>query len=253
MRLKITFRYILAFIALNFVMGELHEQAHIQAGYLLCGCYGERDFNVWATCDHCESYWTFLAALAGPVFSCSLMWLGARWMLRSVDAGRRMLGFALLFANLPFARIFTALTGHGDEQKVMAALFPGMDPLLIHWITALLVLFICLPPIVIAARVLASRNRIALVTCFSIVPLIDGLYYHHIFLNWLLKKGIASGTLLLGTPSLVLLHFLLMLLLWIAFRNHLSGRVEPGRSQSPIPGLTEQNSSPNCFSGFVLN
>jgi hypothetical protein len=210
-------------------MGELHEQAHIQTGYFICRCYGVRDFSVWATCEHCTSRWAFLATLAGPIFSCCLMWVGAIWMLNRMNGRRRNLGFALLFANLPFARIFTALTGHGDEHVVMGVLFPGLNPGQLHWVTALLVSLICLPPIIIAARALAIRHRVALVVCFSIVPLVYGMYYHHIFLNWLLKKGVASEPLLLGTPSLILLHFLLMLLVWIAFRRSLSRIVTPNR------------------------
>lgn len=46
MQIKITFRYVMAFFALNMIMGELHEQAHINAGYFICGCYGPRNFNV---------------------------------------------------------------------------------------------------------------------------------------------------------------------------------------------------------------
>ena len=82
MQIKITFRYVIAFFALNMSMGELHEQAHINTGYFICGCYGPRNFNVWTTCEQCVlQQWSFLATLAGPLFSYSLMWLGA-WVDR---------------------------------------------------------------------------------------------------------------------------------------------------------------------------
>ena len=83
MQIKITFRYVIAFFALNMIMAELHEQAHINTGYFICGCYGPRNFNVWTTCEQCVlPQWSFLATLAGPLFSCSLMWLGT-WQVSS--------------------------------------------------------------------------------------------------------------------------------------------------------------------------
>jgi len=67
----------------------------------------------------------------------------------------------------------------------------------------------------IAYRKLKAPKRFLLITGFAIIPLIYGMLYHHIFLNWLLEKGIASDNYILGTPFLILLHFLLMLLLLI--------------------------------------
>jgi hypothetical protein len=51
MPIKITWQYIIAFIALHMIMGELYEQVHINTGYFIFGCYGPRDFNVWQTCE----------------------------------------------------------------------------------------------------------------------------------------------------------------------------------------------------------
>ena len=227
MQIKITFRYVMAFFALNMIMGELHEQVHINTGYFICGCYGPRNFNVWATCEQCVSQqWSFLATLAGPLFSCSLMWLGAWWIAKSSNNKKRILGFSLLFSNLPFARIFTALVGGGDEKVVIQAISGNEDPFISKLIAVLIVTIICLPPMIIAYRKSDVQNRFLLITGFAIIPLIYGMLYHHIFLNWLLKKGIVSDSYILGTPSLILLHFLLMLLLLIFFRK---GLLQPGK------------------------
>ena len=227
MQIKITFRYIMAFFALNMIMGELHEQVHINTGYFICGCYGPRNFNVWATCEQCVSQqWSFLATLAGPLFSCSLMWLGAWWVAKSSNNIKRILGFSLLFSNLPFARIFTALVGGGDEKVVIQAISGNIDPFISKLIAVLIVTTICLPPMIIAYKKSDVTYRFLLITGFAIIPLIYGMLYHHIFLNWLLKKGIASNSYILGTPSLILLHFLLMLLLLIFFRK---GLLQPGK------------------------
>jgi hypothetical protein len=222
MQIKLTIRFIIAFFALNMIMAELHEQAHINTGYFICGCYGPRDFNVWATCEQCPSQkWAFLATLAGPLFSCSLMWLGAWLIANSSNHKKKIAGFSILFANLPFARIFTALIGGGDEKVVIQALSGHTDPFISKLIAAFIVTLICLPPMIIAYRKLNVPNRLLFIIGFAVIPLIYGMLYHHIFLNWLLKQGIASNSYILGTPFLILLHFLLMLLLLFFFRKDL--------------------------------
>jgi hypothetical protein len=226
MRIKIAFPYIMAFFALNMIMGELHEQAHINTGYFICGCYGERNFNVWTTCEQCAlQQWSFLATLAGPLFSCSLMWLGAGWISNRSNPQKGIIGFSLLFSNLPFARIFTALVGGGDEKVVVQAISGNADPFFTRLFTGLIVTIICLPPMIIAYRNLNCRNRLLWITAFAIIPLIYGMLYEHIFLNRLLEKDIASGSYMLGTPSLILLHFLLMLLLLAFFRKGLQAGI----------------------------
>ena len=46
MRLHIGWKYVLGFLALNGMVSELHEQAHMTTGRIVHGCYGPRDFNV---------------------------------------------------------------------------------------------------------------------------------------------------------------------------------------------------------------
>ena len=159
------------------------------------------------------------------------MWLGAWWIAKSSNNKKRILGFSLLFSNLPFARIFTALVGGGDEKVVIQAISGDADPFISKLMAVLIVTIICLPPMIIAYRKSDVQNRFLLITGFAIIPLIYGMLYHHIFLNWLLKKGIASNSYILGTPSLILLHFLLMLLLLIFFRKGLlSGKKDIPRA-----------------------
>ena len=165
MRIKLTLPFVRGFFALNMIMAELHEQVHIQTGYLMCGCYGPRDFNVWATCEHCSlQHWTFLATLAGPLFSCSLMWLGTWWVAKSSNPQRIILGFLLIFANLPFARIITAVAGGGDEKVVIQAVSGIADPLVRRLVTVLVVTSICLPPMMIAFSKLNVQKRFLWIT-----------------------------------------------------------------------------------------
>jgi hypothetical protein len=223
MSFRISWQFVLAFIALNMFLGELHEQAHITTGYFICGCYGARDFSVWSTCDNCaHSDWSYLATLAGPVYSFILMWLGALWFARSTNIFKKALGFSILFANLPFARLFTALTGGGDEKVVLQHL-TGMDhsSLFPKIMAVLIVGVLAIPPVILVYRNLTNKMRGWIIAAFLVLPLIYGMLYHHMFLNYLLHKGIGSGTVIPGSPTIIIIHTLVMLLIVLLFRKAL--------------------------------
>src|ERR1700712_1157986 len=116
MKIKISFSYIISFLLLTIVMLELHEMVHISVGRIICGCWGTRDFNVWHLCDECSTNHSFswLAILAGPVFSFAIMWLGMFW-LSSNNQQKKAIGFSFIFSNIPFGRISEAIKGSGDE------------------------------------------------------------------------------------------------------------------------------------------
>ena len=68
MRLRPTWKSLLAFVALLFFVGEAHELVHTGLGRLLCGCWGARDFNGWSLCANYQTghVWTnFAATYAG--------------------------------------------------------------------------------------------------------------------------------------------------------------------------------------------
>ena len=118
MPVRVTFRYLLAFAALVLVSSELHEQAHITVGRLVCGCYGPRDFNVWTTGTPCANpSLTVLASIAGPIFSYSLMATGV-WLLARGEDARRAVGWALVFA--PLNSTTHALAAHFATEALTA-------------------------------------------------------------------------------------------------------------------------------------
>lgn len=223
MKLRITWQYVVAFFALNMIMGELHEQVHITTGYLICGCYGPRDISSWNTCEECtHASWAFLATALGPLFSYSLMWLGVWLFTRSKNVSKRSFGFSLLFANLPFARIFTALVGGGDEKVFIHHLLGESTPIIFaKVIAAIIVLLICLPPIIIIGKKITNSRRWLIITGFLVIPLMYGILYQRMFINQLLKQGIGADTFLLGTPNIILLHFAFMLVLLFLFYKRL--------------------------------
>ncbi|TFW13758.1 hypothetical protein E4L96_19290 [Massilia arenosa] len=209
MQVKLGWKFIFAFFALNGVVSELHEQAHITTGRVITGCYGPRDFNVWESCAANADVLPWAAPLAGPLFSYLVMWLGV-WLLRA--AGTRSLGLALVFAPLPFARILTAAMGGGDEKIFLLRLTQdALAPGAARWGALLITLLLAGPPIVLAWRALRNRWRTAYVAGFCVLPLLVIWAYKLRFLNGLLQQGVLAEPVVAGTPLFVLLVLGLML------------------------------------------
>jgi hypothetical protein len=232
LHLRITLPYLLVMLALMICSGELHEQTHITTGYFICGGYGPRDFNVWQTIKPCAApSLAFLATLAGPLWSYLVMWTGAGLLIKAKSAAYRIIGFSLVFAPLPFARIFTAVMGGGDEKVVLRALTgDSLSPETLKILAALIVTTICLPPILIAWRSIGNRFAFLYPLGFSVLPLIVLGLYVLTFLNNLLANGFLSSVAILGTPTLILLHFAVMAMLLVFGRKRL---LELNRDYNP--------------------
>lgn len=210
LNLKLTFKYLAAFFLLTLILGELHEQVHINTGWMVCGGYGARDFNAWKTAAECaRPSLAFLATAVGPLFSYAVIWLGAILLMKAKSADFKSVGFTLIFAALPFARIFTAAMGGGDEKVVLRHFFDAtFDPSMIKTIAFFMVTAVCLPPMIIAAKYIKNRFSVLYVAGFSILPLIVLSAYVLTFLNSVLSSGFLSAAPFLGTPLLVIFHFL---------------------------------------------
>ena len=223
MTLRLTLRYLLAFILLLLVMMEMHEIVHISVGWMICGCWGPRDFNVWELCDACEKSETlgWIATMAGPLFSFALMWLGMFW-LSSVNSKKVAVGFSLIFSNIPFGRITTVMMGGGDEMVVVRH-FMAADFSRIQMICGgtLIVLALGVPPIVKAFRIIQNKRAWIYIVGFLTLPLLFLLVYTLIGLNTLLVSGFLASPWIMGTPVLITLHTSIALIFLITFRRNL--------------------------------
>lgn len=235
MKLRLTAGYVLAFLLLNLVVSESHELAHILTGGAVCGCFGERSFNVWETCATCaHPHLAFLASAAGPVWSYCLMWLGAA-LLRSAAPTRQALGFSLLFAALPFARIFTTATGAGDEIVLLRMLLQTPTPSLLAQLPVLaLVLLLAGTPILLAYRRIRNRHAGLWVAGFCVAPLLFQLLYIFKLLNGLLAQGILAAPWLFQMPLLITLHTVLVATLLILLRKQLLTLTTERRPLHPV-------------------
>jgi hypothetical protein len=131
------------------------------------------------------------------------------WLLLRGDAVRRAVGWTLVFAPLPFARLFTAALGGGDEKTALRMLLPesvGMGS--VRMLALIVVATLAVPPLVVAWRSLRDGRRWLPFVGFLIGPMLFSFVWNHILMNRVLAAGVLSETVLLGTPTLILLHTL---------------------------------------------
>jgi hypothetical protein len=216
MKLHLTPKNILDFFVFAMLMGEAHEISHFLVGKIVCGCWpASRDFNAWSLCEGCPlDHW---ATITGPLFSMTLAWTGM-FLLRSSDAGRQSIGFALIWANVPQARIMTVLMGGGDEKVFWRAITQGtFAEEHFRVIAIVFVLIIALPPIIASFRTVQNRLGWLYNIGFMIVPLLVLGLYGFVFLNGLLEGGFLADVWIMGTPLFITAHTVLMLVLLLAF------------------------------------
>lgn len=213
--LNLNGKSLLAFFFLLLLLAELHELAHIFTGYAFCGCWGERDFNVWGLCEGCrdENPWAIVATFAGPFFTFGLIWLGRYW-LKGQDARKQILGFILIFANLPVARIITALMGGGDEVYGLSIVLGNEANWHFIWgLGVVIVLALSLPPLLTAWKAIANTHRWAYFMGFLILPMLLIVLVIFVGLNGLLAQGVLATPLIWGTPLLISVHTVIVILL----------------------------------------
>jgi len=232
MKLKLTIQYIIAFLALTFVMHEFHEIVHTSVGRLICGCWGERDFNVWGLCAGCseEKPIALIATFAGPIFTFIIIWIGAFLLSMHQPDKRRKLGFALVFANLPFARILTASMGGGDEVYGLSHLMDYNNAWLIGLLAIVLIVAF---PLYRAFMFIKNKRRVGWFLLFFLAPTFIDLLLILGVMNSLLSNGVLSDYWILGSPMIVTIWTIsVVVLLVFTWRYLLVVEEDPIRLQS---------------------
>lgn len=217
-----------AFVALLFVHNELHEISHTAVGRLICGAWGPRNFNSWRLACR-KTPEIVLAPLAGLVFSYGLMWIGYYLLRTRVSPPRKSFGLCLVFAAMPFGRIYTVAQSGGDEMVILRGAFPGMDPLLRFGIGVTAVLLFIFPPLYRAFSALPRQRRVWLFAGFLIVPyvLFDVLVLR--VANPLLAQGVLASEGLLGSPLFVNVWTAFWALVLVSSWQHLPTILKPQR------------------------
>jgi hypothetical protein len=205
-----------AFFVVVLALAEAHECAHILTARIVCGGWGVRDFSVWSTAEGCSDHpFVLLATFAGPLFTYAVMWASI-WMLRREGPdSQRSIGIVLIFGALPFARVFTAITGHGDEVSGFTELTGN------HWTGWMIglasVFLLSVYPLACAYRKLAPERRPLVFCALLIMPiLLHGLVIHGA-MNSLLRNKVWSANGCLGSPWLVNVWQVVLLVSSLAF------------------------------------
>lgn len=223
--LRLTWQYVVAFVALMFLCGMLHEFAHHFAGAAVCGGFGTMTFNSFKLASGCESSpWRLWPTLSGPLLTFALLWLGMV-SLRSADESRRQFGFALIFANFPVNRMGFVLLGSNDEQWFTRSTFG--DSRIAFWATVLLVWAACVPPLIAAYQSMGSRWRGLWFAGFFLLPfafiaLLAGVILEDYLL---LGRQVLAGRII-GVPYLAVAVGVVSLSIYLGLRRHLIGPVD---------------------------
>lgn len=234
MKINFTLGTLLAFMALQFFLGEAHELAHTSVGRLLCGCWGPRDFNEWELCKTCAvgQPWNVVPTFVGPLFTYGVMWAGYALLAPARPVAQQSLGFGLVLAPLPAARMLGIVAGGQDEIYGLTKFLPHSTA----WaLGGTIMLAIMLPPLVRAYRVLRPRHRVAVFAGFFLLPTVLTLLVILGVLNTLLANGLLAGPGLLGSPLLVnAWTVLLCLVLVLTYRQlyTLGGRAAVGEARA---------------------
>ncbi len=217
MKIKITLKFVIAFLALSFVMLELHEIVHTSVGRIICGGWGERDFNAWDLYKGCDSNpIAWLSTFAGPFFTFLMCWYGAILLKSTNSTEQKSFGFALIFANSPFARILNTILRCGDEQNLVYKLVPDINTSSI--ITFFIIVGILFYPLMTAYKTILNK-RIGYFLLFFIVPTVMMILVVLVLLNTLLAEGLLAETGLLGSPIIVNVWTAFVLLVFLIFRK----------------------------------
>ncbi|MEO0570088.1 MAG: hypothetical protein AAF039_00185 [Bacteroidota bacterium] len=198
-KLKITWSYCLAFYCIIMLYVSLHELVHHFSGYLICGDWGIKSFNYFETaCEDDKK--SLLATYVGPLFSFAMMYYGM-YLLKKRNLDRtKHLGFAIVFAQLPFQRMISPFFRMNDEFYASAKLFGNTDS--VYWSVIISIWLICLPPLIKTYKAIANKNKILWFLFYLVLfpyilwgPIFGGLEYLMVEKKFLAQPIIGIGLL----------------------------------------------------------
>lgn len=220
-KINLNWKVALAFSSLIFLLHETHEIVHTSVGRLICGCWGFRDFNVWTICEGCieQKPMALMSTFAGPIYTFALVWLGYFWLTKSTSQTKKSLGFALIFGNMPFARILGALFGGGDEVFGLRTL---LDNHALAWLLGLTFILLCsIPPLIVAFKAIGNNKRWLWFLGFLILPFVIDIIVIIGILNSVLQTGFLKEEWILGSPILVTLWTIFVTVIFLISKRNI--------------------------------
>lgn len=201
-KLKLNWKYCIAFYCVTMLYMSLHELVHHFVAAAVCGEIGYKSFNSFdAACDTPNVY--LFGTFSGPVFSFLMMYVGAYLLRNGEGDERKHLGFALIFAQIPWARLTGPLFHQNDEWWAVIHLWGRSD--FNWWVTLITIWVICAPPLIVAYKAIQNRYAWLWLFFFIIFPIILVGPFFFTLEYLMLEKGVLSQTIL-GIGFLFLLN-----------------------------------------------
>jgi hypothetical protein len=224
MKIKLTPAYIFTFLLLTFLLAELHEIAHTAIGRLICGCWGKRDFNEWSLCASCDSNpLGFISTMTGPIFTFAMAYWGASLLNKNNSINKITFGFSLVFASASFGRLFNVWPfGGGDEFTVFYNQVFHEQRTISLIAAFVLIAVIIFYPLRKAYFFIENKNRIWHFIAFLILPFVAVIAMILGVLNSVLASGFLKEDWILGSPKVVTLWTVLVLVLFFLTRKNLN-------------------------------
>lgn len=195
---------LIAFFILVLVLHEVHESAHYFAGWLFCGCPGDRDFLVWKLCRTCTEQSPYLmASFAGPLVTNLFLVSGYLLMRPSSTIQQKTIGFALAIGTLPLPRWLALIDRGGDEIFTLRQIFTSNQYVAVL-LGAFLVLLFTIPPVWRAMKLIKNKQALLTLAGFLIIPyILDRLLIEKYFNGKLAASGLWMEPVYAGVPMIV--------------------------------------------------
>ncbi len=217
-KLKITFKYCIALYCITMLYASLHELVHHFAGYLICGDWGYKSFNYFATACEGEAK-SWLATYAGPVFSFLMMYVGMYLLRKNESSYKSQLGFALIFAQMPVQRMIGPIMGFNDELYATTKLFGAST--INTWIVIIVVWAICIPPLIQAYKAIQNKRPLLWFLLFSLfLPYILFGPFFVLFEHLMVERGVLDQTVI-GIGLLFIINEIVTIILYWKTKKYL--------------------------------
>jgi len=226
---------LLAFLSLIFLIIECHDWLHVTVARLLCGCWGVKGFEDWKICDSCILGKGEMAIVwfAGPLINYVLIWVGWLFMGHSERLTRKSLGFFLVYASSPLARILAAKSGGTDETNAFRSLFQRSDGSNHYWValaSLMMILILTVPPIIRSIGLISGwLRRVLIIPLFLIAPMYLDRWIAAGVLPKLLRGGFLSGKTFIGAQTLVFAWLAVVVLIFGLTRKSLTNGLIPSK------------------------
>ena len=186
----------------------------------MCGAFGQRDFNSWNLAEGCTAV---LPIVLGPLFTFGVAY-GAAWFVRSgrsTSAAGNTRALLLLASTTLLGRVAPAMLGGGDELLGLRRVLPiNLQPHA-QMLTVVLLLALSLWPAIVAYR--ALQGRLLVFLAWAVLPFILLALFVLFGLNSLLSVESLASPLILGSPPVVHVYTVALLMLapfaWMALRK----------------------------------